>query len=566
MGGYRNDRGSPEWRHPESRRNSTPGETDTREDDRGIRQAQQRLVELSHGHQSPPRKYDILPPDHNAVHQNDDFREKVGFLSRILTSLVKTHESDVEPGQLIAKNTTRSQHDAPRFATDQTKPILDTRSVLQACYESKWLIAILILIGMACGAAAMLSASSKYTASTSLFFDPKRTEFQWDGSERSSASLQASASLINSQIEILTSNAVLKRVVNELSLETDPEFALKGSGDNDPYAVASALQKALSTSRSDGSYVVAVNVTTGNPIRSAEIANSVVRSFQALEAETTSQFYGGVQKNLDVRLRELRAKLQAADDAVDQFRAKNDLVTAKGELISEDRLVALSTALVAAQQKTIEAQAKVDAAKRLSPANAAAGISNNEVTSATLVALHRQYATAASTVGQLESQLGANHPTLAAAKASLNGLSSEIRDEVKRISLITQSDLDQAKQAERQTGKELATQKALKLSKSSSQGELDKLELQSKAIRDIYEAVLKRAREASEEQNVAQSNVRVIEAAEPPLRADGPGRSLRLIGGLFGGALLGLGLGLAIAITRRILRHPLVRSYFTFDS
>lgn len=557
MSRYDDEWDPPEWEYSSGRRSPYPAPERPR---RRVpaRLPQEKLVAIARA-----RNESLKPQDgRNPRQKGRDRSRRRESITRKLLPFFRRSSPVVEPEYISYP--ARSRNGGYRYvpAISPDEPLLDIRSVVRAAYDSRRLIALLLLLGMIGGGAATLMLSRKYTAQSSLYFDPMQIQFNFDGQSQSSATAQSAAAFINSQIRILTSNAVLQNVVEKLSLTNDPEFAGADAGSAAPYAVASSLKKAVTTLRDDNSYIVALNVTTHEPAKSAEIANAIVTSFLDYENKSVSELYSGINTALDQRLVDLSKKVHAAETAVDDYRAKNDMVTAKGDLISESRLAALNDALVEAQQKTIEAMAKVDAAKRLSLADAVAGMSDSEVTSATLVDLRRQYAVAASNLGRLESQLGSRHPSLTAAKASLDGLRAEINKELKRIASVAQTELSQAKKAEQDIAKELAAQKALKLSNTSNQAELNNLELQATAARNIYEAVLKKTRETNEERNITQSNVRVIEKAEPPTRANGPGRSVLLVAGVIGGAFFGFGAGLFFAIMRRLVRHPLVRSYF----
>ncbi len=73
-------------------------------------------------------------------------------------------------------------------------------------------------------------------------------------------------------------------------------------------------------------------------------------------------------------------------------------------------------------------------------------------------------------------------------------------------------------------------QKALQASTSDKQVELNELQRKATAARDIYETVLKRSGQTSEEQNFNQSNIRVIfRLTEPPVKGDGPGKTILLV-------------------------------------
>lgn len=448
------------------------------------------------------------------------------------------------------------------YARNETEePFLDLGTLLSAVFRSWMLILVLTLAGMVLVGFSTTLISSKYTASTSLFFDPTRLTIAWDGQNANTSNVQSAGALINSQIAVLVSNVVLREVVGKLSLEKDPEFTEGAEGNDAATRAVGALRKAINISRVGDSYVVSLSVTTGDPVKSADIANAVVDSFMTYEDEAATENYLSFTSSLDQRLEVLRNKAFAAEKSVEDYRAKNDLVTADGVLISDERLAALNSALVQAEQRTIEARARADAASRLSFESAVAGANDAEVSSSTLLQLRQQYSSAAAELDRLRISLGARHPSLAAAEATLAGIRREIAQELKRISTNAQTSLSQAEKAQDEIASELAAQKALKLSNSPYQAELDNLELQAATSRSIYEAVLTRTRQTNEDLENAFSNVRVLGKAEPPLTADAPGRTMLLFGGLIGGAMFGFGVGLMIAIGLRLVHNPAVRTF-----
>lgn len=165
-----------------------------------------------------------------------------------------------------------------------------------------------------------------------------------------------------------------------------------------------------------------------------------------------------------------------------------------------------------------------------------------------------------------ESQMGTRHPRLQAARSSLQSISVEIRGELQRLATSARGEYEQAKAAEDSIAKELAVQKALHASSSDKQVELNELQRKATAARDIYETVLKRSSQTSEEQNLNQSNIRVISPAEPPVKADGPGKKILLVAGIIGGFLAGFVVGAGFAILAGLFGHPVIRSYFRKSS
>ncbi|TCL72032.1 GumC family protein [Rhizobium sp. BK251] len=467
--------------------------------------------------------------------------------------------------EIIEEQETRVRQDevkvtAPDVPEPQTEeparevPLLDIRSAVQAIWQRRRLIVVLAAIGAVLGAVLLPSLPRKYTAETSLYFNP-RLGSTGDASQ-AAASPELITSMIDSQVQILVSGNVMRRVADALKLSQDPAFGNAG-----PSVATAALQKAVSVARESNTYVVSLKVTTNDPAKSARIANQIVSSFVEEEGAASSDIYKTTSTALDGRLDELRLRVQEAEQAVENFRAENDMATADGNLISDQRLSSLNELLVTAQSRTIQAKARADAASNLSFETVVAGAQPEGSVSSTLANLRQQYASLAATVGSLESQLGSRHPRLLAARSSLESLAGEIRSELRRQASSARADYEQARKAEEAIGKELAVQKAQQANGSDRLIELKELERKAAAAREIYESVMKRSGETSEEQNVAQSNIRVISKAEPPIKADGAGGKVLMVAGLVGGFGFGLAIGAFIAILAGLSTHPLIRSY-----
>jgi uncharacterized protein involved in exopolysaccharide biosynthesis len=457
------------------------------------------------------------------------------------------------PAERPAVNTPSNAAPAP------AAPLIDLRSSIAAIWGRRLIVLGLALLGAAAGGVVAPTIAQKFTAVSSLYFDPRQIGLADAGTQSSGPSPEMISALIDSQVQILTSGNVLRRVVEAMKLDQDAEFT---GGRTDGAAVIGALQKTLVITRQASTYVVSLAATTNDPEKSARLANQVVTSFTEEENSASNGIYENTSSTLDGRLNDLRQKVLEAEQAVETFRADNDMAATEGNLISDQRLASLNTLLVTAQEKTIQAKARADAVANLRVEDIVAGNQTEGGVTSPLVSLRQQYATQAAAVGSLESQMGTRHPRLQAARSSLQSISGEIRGELQRLATSARGEYEQAKAAEDSVAKELSVQKALQAGISDKQVELNELQRKATAARDIYEAVLKRSGQTSEEQSLSQSNIRVISPAEPPVKPDGPGKKILLIAGIIGGALAGFFLGAAFAILAGLFGHPVIRSYF----
>ncbi|NLS18462.1 GumC family protein [Rhizobium sp. P40RR-XXII] len=474
----------------------------------------------------------------------------------------------VEPIAVVASMTEAAPAAAPPSvvtppmpAAMADAPLLDLRSAIRSIWARKLVVLALAGTGAVLGAAVIPLIPQKFTAETSLYFDPRPVGTS-DSAQQAPTAPELITTMIDSQTQILSSGKVLGRVVEALKLDQDPQFDGGASGEAAKYVAAATLAKAVQIAREASTYVVTAKVTTGDPQKSAGIANQLVTSFMEEESKATANSYKSSSTALDSRLDDLRQQVLSAEKAVEAYRADNDMVAVEGNLISDKRLTALNDMLVTAQQKTIEAKARADAAGKLSFEEVVSSNPSSGATSNALSSLRQQYAALAANVGSLQSQLGARHPRLLAAKSSLESLAAEIRAELQRQMTSARSDYEQAQKAEQDIAKELAVQKASQVNTSGKLVGLNELQRKATAARDLYESLLKRSGQAGDAQDLSQSNIRVISEAEPPLKADGPSRKVMMVAGLIAGAMFGAGLGMAFAILLGLFRHPVIRGYF----
>lgn len=426
-------------------------------------------------------------------------------------------------------------------------PFLDAAMVLQASWTHRKMVLVLVLGMAVLGGLAFPFLPRKYTASTTLYFDPQQVTLG-DGAQAPPVSQEAVMALIDSQSQILVSRRVLSRVAADLKLEGDREFG------GAPGATSAKLAAAVAVEREANTYVVNLAVKSKDPEKSAAIANGIVTAFTMEQETVANGAYDKANTTLGSRLEQLADDLRTAETAAADFKARNNIDGAVAtDPASGKRTGGLETLLLTAQSRTIAAKARYDAIAKFKVADLASGTTPADGTSTAIAQLQQQYATASSTVSSLETKLGARHPQLVAARATLSGVSDQIRQEVTRLITSAEAEYERAQKEENAVAKELTVQKALDNNLSGKLIEFRELQRKADAARDIYQTVLKRTRQSGEEQRLLQSNVRVISPAEAPLQADGPGRSVLLLGCVFGGLVVGLMLGVFYAVLRLLL-------------
>ncbi|WP_438750154.1 GumC family protein [Pararhizobium sp. O133] len=505
--------------------------------------------------------------------ESADQPKAAGRLSSWFNGGEKTKTSS-EPERYVVSPVSNSD-----FYDDDTRdrPLIDLATILTSVWQLRKAILVLTVAGAVGGVLVALSTPSNYVAESKLYVDPREVRLTDSDLSKESLATEAILALVDSQLEVLRSRTVLEKVAVDLGLDRDPEFggsaASKGglvagidvirdivSPSKGHPAPASGvnpqtlekLSDAVSVSRDPKTFIITVEVESRDPKKSALIANRIVATFLNEEQAAQSGFFQRTTAALDSRLADLRKELDAAENAVEKYKADHDIVGASGELISDKQLLTLNDQVGAVRSRIADARAKADLATKTQLNDVLSGAFPEEVSSVTLQELRKQYSQARAQLSSLDASLGPRHPQRLAAAQALEVARSEIGNALRRIEATSQTELDRAIRTEKDLLQQLAVRKAQQVNSSTGFIELRELERKANATRTIYESFLKRASETGQEEKLTSKNIRVISSAEPPLQANGPSRKLIAIGGMIAGFMAGVGLGIALGAYRSL--------------
>jgi capsular polysaccharide biosynthesis protein len=157
----------------------------------------------------------------------------------------------------------------------------------------------LAIAGLAVGAAVAFSTPQHYTSHARVLIDPRAVASGGDAGAPVHIDNGTALAIVDSQLDIVRSTAVLNRVVERAKLDRDPDFngegggnallrllhvytALFSSGDTlseRDRAALGTLRENLSVEREAGTFVIDIGITARNPETSALVANAAARAF-----------------------------------------------------------------------------------------------------------------------------------------------------------------------------------------------------------------------------------------------------------------------------------------------
>ncbi len=447
---------------------------------------------------------------------------------------------------------------APAADARGDRPLVDIGTVLRSVWQLRKIIIATTALGAVGGILLALSTPSVYVSESKLYIDPREVRLTDSDLSKQSLATEGILALVDSQLEVLRSRTVMEKVAAGLDLEKDAEFAGKSGGDASA-RMLKKLSEAIQVWRDPKTFIVTVEAQTRDPEKSALITNRLVETFLGEETAAQSGFFQKTTVALDARIKELKAELDAAEKAVEDYKATNDIVGAGGELIADKQLLSLSDQVAAARNRIAEAKAKAEASGKVQLNDVLTGAYPEEISSLALSELRKQYAATRAQLSALDASLGPRHPQRIATQQALEASRSEIANELRRIAAAAGTELDRAQRTEQDLMRQLAVQKARQIDSSAEFVELRELQRKAAATREIYESFLKRAGETREEEKLTAKNIRVISRAEPALQAKGPSRKIIVIAATMAGFFAGFGLGVLLGIYRSmrgLFAHP----------
>jgi exopolysaccharide transport family protein len=448
------------------------------------------------------------------------------------------------------------------------------RESLRVLKRRRGIIALTTLAFVMAALLFVMLVSPRYTATATVLIDPRRSSVaESDSNQQKVSNPTSDDATVNSQAVLLQSDAVLRRVVDQLNLGKDPEFgghrsllapimalfrpsqpAPTGKSPED-IAKAKALNylatKRLKVARDGTTFVINVDATSESPEKAAQIANAVVDGYFAEQVQGKFDTRKIAASWFDKQLDSLKAKVQESDRAVEEYRAAHNLTITQGVTVNDQQLTDLNNKLIDAHVQTAEARAKFEQVENIVKTHADPGTLEQALQSEVIARLRTQYADVAKNVADVSSKYGPQHPLVVNARAQLSATRKLIDEEVKRILANTREAYKVAQSREDALTKSLSNLKNVSNESGIEQVRLRELQREADANRTLYESFLARYKETSAQESLELPDARLVSKADVPLNPSFPKTTLILA---FSG-LLGLGFGGMLAFVLDSFDH-----------
>ena len=447
-----------------------------------------------------------------------------------------------------------TDQDAPRLAgTAREGADLSELTGILIRRRNSLLAGMAVATGLAL--AYLATAPTVFTATTSILIDA-RTRAPLGGDSSALNANPPDAVLIESQVRVIASDAVLARVVQRENLVEDGDYANTRPGllsqalqifglagakapaaDNAARALA-VLARSVVVKRSERTYVIDVEVGARDAQKAARLADAVAAAYIGDRQATKADAARRDAAVLNARLADLQKQLSEAETKVQVYKQSHQIYDANGKRVNEQDLTEGATALSLARSRTAEAKARHEQIQRIVASGRPADAVSESLKSPLVDRLRGQYADGVRQEATLRTTLGDRHPALIETQNQLRQIKGLIAEELKRVAAGAANEYQTARSteaaAERQVG---ALKKGTDVT-SFAAVELRDLEHDLEARKVTYDRFL-RARDTIGEDGPDGQFARVIAPAIAPAAPSAPKTlvilALALASGLFGG-------------------------------
>ena len=416
-----------------------------------------------------------------------------------------------------------------------------------------------------------------YTANVQLLLEPNKNKPL--GQDSLQNDLPLDLSMVENQIAVIKSSALLGRVVTKEKLVNDAEFGgnplAPGAGmlaviknyfgrpSETPALVPQAapqagfsvdsqtpefqgtvenLKSALAVLRSGQALVLNVSFTSADPNKAARLANAIADAYVVDKLDARFDAAKRASSWLSDRLVELRQQLRESEEAVAHFRTENNLIQSNnsGVSLNQDQLAQLNGRLVAARSETAEKKARLELLLRVQSNGGNISSLPDLMNSGAIADLRKQENDVSRQEADLLAHYSDRHPSVVNLRAQISDIRRAIAAEIARLTSNIKNEYELAmarQQAVEKTLREVTGETGIDNTKAITLRELERTAAVNKSL---FENFLQRAKVTQEQSTFEARDGRVISPALAPQSPSSPKTLLIMLGATVVGLMAGV--------------------------
>ncbi len=396
-----------------------------------------------------------------------------------------------------------------------------------------------------------------YKATAQVYVESPNMQFNIQQQQMENQS--DTASYLQTQMNILKSEAIARKVIAKLHLDT-VEFGKKNS--SSPLAFLASKDAAAAPTSMDSSIrefekhlnvevvknsnLVSVSYETENPELAAAVANETVQTFIDQNIDMRTAPAKSYMTWLDGELDKIKSKMNESSDSLENFKRSRSLIVG-GERDSNVTLAALNdlnARMLAAEAKRYQAEIKYQQVMKLSSVSGGVMSLPDVLNNKLIQDLKAQEELINKEMAEKSKKFGDKHPVIVGLNNEMAQIKRQINSEVKLIVNGIKNDYEASLHEERSLQGAFNRQKAEAMSYDQHAAEYELKKEDMEGAKAIYQQVLKKAQETTIMGTINVSNVQLFDKATPPRKPSKPKKALNVLLGIVLGLFTGVGFAL----------------------
>ncbi|NZD51774.1 GumC family protein [Rhizobium leguminosarum] len=423
-------------------------------------------------------------------------------------------------------------------ARDQDVDI-DLGQLVRAVWARRLRILTITLVGAGVAFAGAKIMSPQYRTETRILIEPRAPAFaSTQQINDASAGPLMDELNIASQVQLLQSADLLKKVINDLKLYNLPEFDDAASGsamssilvklhlrknplENPPEErVIDAFVERLQVYQVPGSRVIGINFTSKDPKLAAAIPNAMANVYLSTQSGAKLDSNSEATRWLEPEIEGLRGKVSEAEKKVAEYRTSHGLLQTNGTTtFPAQQLNDISAELTRVRGDKANAEARAQAVRNALSSGEASDTLPDIMSSQAIQRLKGTESGLQSQISDLQTSLLNNHPRLKSLRAQLSDIRTQIRQETQKILASIENESKVADLRASELERQSETVQANSARAGEDEVGLNALEREANAQRQLLETYLVRYREAASraDSNSSPADARVVSRAVEPV-------------------------------------------------
>lgn len=411
-----------------------------------------------------------------------------------------------------------------------------------ALFASLWRNRLRILLGsllLTALAFLLLSlVSPKYRAETRILIETGESVFTRPANQQADDRPVLDQEGIKSQVELIGSSDLLKRVIVKLDLANNAElsagaepsalsrlFGAVGIGNNpdeetrDDY-ILQAVRDRLLVYSVQASRVIVIQFSSKDPALAASVANAIADEYVAAQQASKSQANTDATGWLQPEIADLSKRVKDAEAKVAAYRSSSDLLIGQNNaVLATQQLSELSSELSRVRANRAASEASAESVRAALAKGAPVETLPAVMASPLIQRLRERQVQLNNDIADLSASLLSGHPRIRALRSQLADLNNQICLEARKVLGSLENEAETARLRESQLTSSLNQLKAQSSKAGEEEVELRALEREATAQRQLLESYLTRYREASSrtDRGYLPADARIFSRADRPI-------------------------------------------------